>query len=129
MDATASRRVVERFTTEVLGGSRPESAGTLITDETLRYRVATFLAAFPDLRVSTDVVVVQDDLVAVHLTGGGTHRGAFQGCPATGRTWEATCTAVFRVADGGIDEAWVNWDLLTVLEQLGCIERAANVSA
>ena len=63
MDETASSRVVERFTTEVLGGQQT-------------------------LRVSTDVVVVQDDLVAVHLTGGGTHRGAFQGCPATGRTWE-----------------------------------------
>jgi predicted ester cyclase len=129
MDAAASRRVVERFVVEVLGGAQPCSADTLITDATLGHRVESFRSAFPDLQVTTTLVVAQNDLVAMHLTGRGTHGGVFQGCPPTGRTWEATCTAIYRVTDGGIAEGWVNWDLLTVMEQLGCIERAATVSA
>ncbi|MET0641934.1 MAG: ester cyclase [Jiangellaceae bacterium] len=85
--------------------------------------------AFPDLRVRIRQIVAQDDMVAVHLVGSGTHRGVFTGCPPTGRSWEATCTAIYHVDDGRITRAWVNWDLVAVMEQIGCIERAATASA
>jgi quercetin dioxygenase-like cupin family protein len=35
----------------------------------------------------------------------------------------ATCTANYHVDDGRITRAWVNWDLVAVMEQIGCIER------
>ena len=129
MAAAASRRIVERFLAEVLNGEHPASAPVLVADEMLRRRVESFRTAFPDLRVTTRRVVGQDALVAVHLIGSGTQSGAFQGCPPSGRTWEATCSAIYRVADGRIAEAWVNWDLLAILEQLGWVERAVTASA
>jgi predicted ester cyclase len=73
--------------------------------------------------------VVEDELVAAHLTGRGTHQGLFQGVPATGRGWQADCIAVYRVHDGRITEGWVQWDLLALMEQLGAIVRAPTVSA
>jgi len=42
--------------------------------------------AFPDLEAHIDDLVAADDKVALRLTLRGTHQGAFQGIPATGRT-------------------------------------------
>ena len=33
-----------------------------------------------------------------------------------GNAWDAPCTAVYRVESGRIAEAWVNWDLLALME-------------
>ncbi len=123
------KRVVERYLAEVLNGASPASAAEVIADETVRQRVASFRAAFPDLRVTTHHLLAEGELVAVHLTGSGTHEGLFQGCPPTGRRWSATCTAIYRVDGGRISDFRVNWDLLTVMEQLGAVQRAATVSA
>jgi predicted ester cyclase len=101
----------------------------LLADETLRQRAEAFRSAFPDAQSSAQQVIAEGDLVAVHLTGRGTHLGTFQGCPPTGREWSATCTAIYRVEAGRIAEAWINWDWLAVLEQLGGVERVETVSA
>ncbi len=124
-----SKAVVERYLAEVLNGARPETARELISDESLRQRVAGFLKAFPDVAVTTDLLFAEGDLVAGHFRGRGTHEGLFNGVPATGREWDARCTAIYRVEDGRIAEAWVSWDLLSLIEQLGGIERARTVSA
>lgn len=123
------KAVVERYIAEVLNRRRPESATELISDEPFRQRVEAFVRAFPDLEVTTEVLLAEGELVAAHLTGRGTHEALFSGVPATGKTWQARCTAIYRVRDGRICEAWVNWDLLSLIEQLGGIERARTVSA
>ena len=114
------REVVERY----LAGD----AG-LLADETLRQRDEAFRSAFPDAKVTTEVVAAEGDLVSAHMSGRGTHLGTFQGCPPTGREWTASCTAIYRVESNRIAEAWINWDWLAVLEQLGGVERAETVSA
>jgi steroid delta-isomerase-like uncharacterized protein len=124
-----SRQIVQSYLADVLGGGAIGRAIELIGDETLRRRVKTFRGAFPDLRVRIRQIVAQDDMVAVRLVGSGPHHGVFHGCPPTGRSWEATCTAIYHVDDGRITRAWVNWDLVAVMEQIGCIERAATASA
>ncbi len=115
-----SRQVVQRY----LAGD-----DELLATETLRQRAAAFRSAFPDTRVTAEHALADGDLVAVHLTGRGTHLGTFQGCPPTGREWTATCTAIYRVEAGRIAEAWVNWDWLAVMEQLDCVRRVETVSA
>jgi len=101
----------------------------LIADGVAAQRMRTFGSAFPDLVVSVQRLLIDGDLVAVHFSGTGTHRGIFQGCPPTGRVWHATGTAIFQLAHESIVRAWVTWDLLSILEQLGAIERSRNVSA
>lgn len=129
MSDVEPKRVVARYAAEVLSGSRPESVVELVANPMLRERAATFRSAFPDVEVETHILLAEEDLVAVHLTGRGTHEGLFQGCPATGREWTATCTAIYRVRDGRIADVRDNWDWLAVMEQLGCVERAGTVSA
>jgi predicted ester cyclase len=120
--------VVERFLGEVMNGHDLAALEELVADDTLKQRVRLFLAAFPDLEVETKLIVSDGDLVAVNLTGRGTHERTFQGVPPTGRRWAATCSAVYRVTDGRIADSWVNWDLLGILEQLGGVRRAETAS-
>jgi len=123
------KQVVERYLTEVLTGAGPGSADEVISSEELRQRTRSFRTAFPDLEVETLIMLAEDDLVAGHFIGRGTHRGLFQGVPPSGRTWEARCTAVYRVESGRIADAWVTWDHLSLMEQLGAVERVRTVSA
>jgi predicted ester cyclase len=124
MEATS---VVARFVDEAVNGKR--SADELVSDPLLRQQIGAFLAAFPDLEVTTHVLIEDGDLVGGHFSGRGTHSGLFAGVPPTGRRWEARCTAVYRVTDGRIAEAWVTWDELALLEQLGAVARVETVSA
>jgi predicted ester cyclase len=126
MDAKA---VVARCVAEVLNGGGPGSALDLISEPRFRRQVAGFRDAFPDLAVTARLLISDGDLVAGHFIGGGTHAGLFAGIPATGRRWSAACTGVYRVADGRIADAWVTWDRLSLLEQLGAVERVHTVSA
>ena len=118
--------VVERYVEEVLNRHDLGALDELVADETVKQRVRLFLEAFPDLEVTPNLVVADDELVAVHLIGHGTHEGTFQGVPPTGRRWAATCSAFFRVADGRIADAWVNWDVLGILDQLGGVNLAGR---
>jgi predicted ester cyclase len=129
MAGPESKEVVERFLRDVLNGGDREACGRLIGNELLKQRVACLRAAFPDLRTTTHRVLAERDLVAVHLTGRGTHQGMFQGCPATGREWSASCTAIYRIEHGRIVDFSDNWDWLGVMEQLGTIHRAATASS
>jgi predicted ester cyclase len=121
--------VVEHYLDEVLNGRGVAAIDELISDRSLKQRVLAFRSAFPDVAVEARQILAEDSLVAVHLIGSGTHEGLFQGCPATGRRWTTTCTAIYRVDRGRIADAWINWDLLALMEQLGCIQRADTVSA
>ena len=122
------KHVVERYLAEVLAGGVTDPA-ELISSEEVRQRTNRFRTAFPDLGLETGPTFAAGELVAVHLVGRATQQGLFQGVPPTGRSWEAGCTAIYHVAGGRIADAWVNWDLLAVLEQLGAVERVRTVSA
>jgi steroid delta-isomerase-like uncharacterized protein len=123
------KQVVERYLADVLNGGGRGSAHELLSSGELRQRAHSLRAAFPDLEVETVVLLAEDDLVAGHFVARGTHKGLFQGVPPTGRTWETRCTAVYRVESDRIAGAWVTWDSLSLLEQLGAVERVATVSA
>jgi predicted ester cyclase len=117
-----AKSVVTRYAEEALS---PE----LVSDLRLAQRDRAFREAFPDLELRPVAMVAAGDLVAAHLAARGTHLGLFQGVPPTGRSWAAGCTALYRVEAGRIAEAWVTWDQLALLEQLGAVARSATVSA
>jgi steroid delta-isomerase-like uncharacterized protein len=47
--------------------------------------LAGLFVAFPDLNLQPERLIAQENLVVVHFTVQGTHRGEFVGMPATGR--------------------------------------------
>jgi steroid delta-isomerase-like uncharacterized protein len=76
---------------------------------------------FPDLTIHIDDLVGEADKVVWRITASGTHSGAFQGVPATGKSVTFGAQYTFRFADGKIVERWSTIDRLSLLVQLGAV--------
>jgi predicted ester cyclase len=112
--------VHDELLAETVAFHRP--VGTrILTKAEARQRAEDLHTAFPDMRVTTAVVVVQGDTAAVAWTVEGTNRGGFDGVAATGRRaiWEGI--SIVRVACGRIVEAWNTSDGLGYRRQLGIV--------
>jgi predicted ester cyclase len=77
--------------------------------------------AFPDLTVSSQALVADDERVVEHARVEGTHEGTWFGVARTGRHAEWTALCLYRIADGRIVEQWLNEDWTSVLQQLGAV--------
>lgn len=64
---------------------------------------STFCAAFPDLNITVDHMVADDD-VAIACTVTGTHQGNFLGVPATGQRISARGVQIAHFQNGQIVE-------------------------
>ncbi len=63
---------------------------TIQGQEGLRQFVTMYRAAFPDLRFTIEDQLVEGDKIATRWTARGTHRGALQGIPPTGKAVNVT---------------------------------------
>ncbi|MCI9858293.1 ester cyclase [Microbacterium proteolyticum] len=66
---------------------------------------ADLLHGFPDWQWKRIQLLVEDDRLAVHLRGGGTHTGSFAHVAATRRRVSIASFAMYRVERGRIVEA------------------------
>jgi steroid delta-isomerase-like uncharacterized protein len=83
-----------------------------------------FRAAFPDLRVTIDVIVGEGDFVVGRWTATGTHLGSWGGLEPTGRKITFSAANIFRFEDGKVVEIWNHRDDLGLQEQLGAAVHA-----
>jgi steroid delta-isomerase-like uncharacterized protein len=83
--------------------------------------MSALLAAFPDSRFLVDDVIAEDNKVAVRHRLQGTHQAEFQAIPATGKQVEVGGIVIFHIENEMIVEAWLNADLMGMLQQLGAI--------
>jgi len=75
--------------------------------------------AFPDLAVSVEHMVADDDNVAIAYTVTGTQRGPFMGHAPTNKRVQARGVQIGRFVDGKLVERWGSSDQLGMLQQLG----------
>lgn len=87
--------------------------------------VTGYRAAFPDLRIEVDRLLVADDATVLEFTLTGTHRGELLGISATGRRVEVNGMVRSRFRDGMIADEWEILDRLSLFEQLGVAEGAS----
>ncbi len=90
-------------------------------EEAVRAYYAASRAAFPDQRNVLRALHHADDGVIVEFDLLGTHRGAFRGMPATGRTFTCRMIALFLFTDDRIVCERVYFDSATILGQLGLL--------
>ena len=83
--------------------------------------MSALLAGFPDSRFVVDDVIAEGDKVAVRHRLQGTHQAELQGIPATGRQVEVNGIVIFRIENGMIAEAWLNADIMGMMQQLGVV--------
>ena len=79
-----------------------------------------------DLMFTENWMIAEGDKVAVCFTARGTHDGAFQGVPATGKRYELSSMTVWRFVDGKIAEEWVFFNELDLYRQLGLFKEPGS---
>jgi steroid delta-isomerase-like uncharacterized protein len=77
--------------------------------------------SMPDATVNIEFQIAEGDRVVSRYTWSGTHQGELFGIPATGKQVSWTMTTTFRITDGKIREAWLNWDQWGLMQQLGVV--------
>jgi steroid delta-isomerase-like uncharacterized protein len=83
--------------------------------------MSALLMAFPDSSFIVDDVIAEGNKVAVRHRLQGTHQAELQGVPPTGRQVEVGAIVIFRIENGMIAEAWLNADIMGMMQQLGVV--------
>jgi len=91
--------------------------------------ITSYLAGFPDGRITIEEQLAEGDLVATRWTGRGTHQGELMGIPATGKQVTVSGLTLSRLQNGKVVEEWSNWDTLGMLQQLGVVPDMAAATA
>jgi hypothetical protein len=81
---------------------------------------AAFYGAFPDLQHRVEQVVVEGDQESIRFSLVGTHKGEFNGIPATGKQVEVSASAYFTIRDGRVAHLRGLIDQMGMMQQLGC---------
>jgi steroid delta-isomerase-like uncharacterized protein len=148
--ATDVKQIARRFMDECWNQGKLESIRELVSDncrihdpvfpsltsgaDNLKRHIGMCKTGFPDLMFSIDDTVAEGNEVVLHWTARGTHKAEFLGMPATNRNATVSGTSIFRIDGDKIAEQWSDWNLMSLMEQLGVgmapsVERQARTSS
>jgi steroid delta-isomerase-like uncharacterized protein len=99
-----------------------ETPGLSPTKDGVQQFFRMYRAAFPDLRMEPQDVLVSGDKAVARVRATGTNHGEFMGMPATGKRVEVQLIDIIRFGDDGLArEHWGVVDALAMMQQLGAI--------
>jgi len=104
----------DHFAHSALGGA-PNGPGGL------KWLVAMFRTAFPDLHCTVEDEIREGEKFSAHWTMRGTHKGSFMGNSPTGKPILVQGIIFGRISNGRIAEDWTLVDQMGILQQLGII--------
>lgn len=135
MSADDNKRIVERFYDQVWGRGNVDAASEIFADDYERHDLrpsaaapgpegqrtiaADFRRAFPDLRMTLDLIIAEGELVAARWTTSGTHTGSWAGIEPTGKPVSFSGVNIFRSKDRRVVELWNHRDDLGLMDQIG----------
>ena len=116
-DADAPRDLVDQiFAADVIDHNPQPGQG--LGREGIHQILDLYHAAFPDLRVTNEDVVVSGDRAVLRWSATGTHEGDQLGVPATHRSVRLTGIDILRIEDGRIVERWGEANALEMMRQI-----------
>lgn len=133
-DKSKNMAAQERFGSEVAAGGNIAVIDELVSPDFVDHDPApdqgpgaagfkgfwtSFRTAFPDLDVTVDSSVAEDDRVAIAYRVRATHQGDFMGLAPTGRPIDVRGVQITRFSDGRMVERWGSSDQHGILTQLG----------
>jgi len=115
--------VAEGFVEHAISPFGSEAPGVVDGPTHMREVVEWLVAQFPDLQMTVDAIVAENDTVAVRVLSVGTNHGLLNGfMPATGRRFSAEQSHWYRVDDTHkLAEHWAVRDDLRSMLQLGVV--------
>ena len=88
-------------------------------------KLAEFIAGLPDVTVTVDDTIAEDDRVACRWTIRGTHKGPLFGYPPTGRPVHISGYTFYRIAGGKVVEETGIGNTLGLMQQIGAVVTTA----
>ena len=131
-----NKEVIQAFLDDVINKGRLERANDLVKEdfveldplpgqeqgrEGLKAVIHALLSAFPDMHWVAKEMVAEGEKVVTRFVWTGTHRGAFLGIPATGRSVEVRGVVIDRLEDGKMADSRILMDTMGLMQQLGVI--------
>ena len=105
---------------EVVPGLEPSKEG-------VKQMFRMYRAAFPDLQMKAEDVLVSGDKVVARVRATGTQHGEFMGLAATGKSVNVQLIDIIRFGEDGLArEHWGVFDALGMMQQLGAIPAPAS---
>jgi predicted ester cyclase len=140
MSTETNKTIIRRIFEEGLNQDKPSVLDELIAptyvnhdlpapapgSEGFKMVVGMFKNGFPDLRVTIEGAVAEGDRVATRGYFSGTHKGEFNGIPATGKSVKVTYLDIWRLENGKAVENWVQMDMMGLMQQLGVMPAPAQ---
>ena len=84
--------------------------------------IQIYRLSYPDLMISIDEQMVAGDKVITRYKAEGTHTARpFLHVPATARHYKVSGIAIDRLENGKIAESWGQWDMCSLLIQMGML--------
>jgi steroid delta-isomerase-like uncharacterized protein len=83
-------------------------------------------AALSEMHVDVADSIAQGDRICIRWTSTAVHSGEGLGVAPAGRAIRVTGITIFRIADERIAEAWQNWDMMGLMQQIKGLARAAT---
>ena len=131
MSVESNKLIARRFVEEILGqGSLhliDEIAAPNYIDHNLPngitpvQSIAAFHAGFPDVTFAVEDQMVDGDRVVTRWLANGTHTGNLYGIPPTNKSMTLTGISIYRIANDKIVESWVEYDRMSMMQQLGIV--------
>jgi steroid delta-isomerase-like uncharacterized protein len=133
-DAETLEMIAERYGLEIWGAGDVETLESIFAEDVVDHNafpgqppgregieqtLLAYRAAFPDLALTNDDIVVGSDRVVLRWTAVGTHEGELMGIPATGASVTMTGIDILRVENGQVVERWGEFNGLELMQQLG----------
>jgi steroid delta-isomerase-like uncharacterized protein len=98
-----------------------DPSSTIHGAEGFKQFVSMFRTAFPDLQMTIEDQITDGEKLVRRFKVRGTHKGALQGIPPTGKQVTVTGILISHYGNGKLEEDWSNFDALGMLQQLGVI--------
>ena len=92
-----------------------------------KHHFETITTAFPDLRITIDIILGEADRVAARWVVEATHTGPFGEIPPTGKRVHVTGIELIRTRNRQIVEGHANADTLGLLTQIGITPEPVKV--
>lgn len=137
MQPEENKAITRRFLEEIFTGGNLELVDELFAPsfvlhdpsvpqevrgiEALKQYITMYRTAYPDTRFTVEDQIAEGDRVVTRWTGQGTHQGELMGIPPTGKRVTVTGIELDRISGGKIEESWVNYDALGMMQQLGVV--------
>lgn len=99
-----------------------ETPGLAPTKEGVLDFFRMYRAAFPDLRMQPEELLVSGNKTVIRARVTGTHQGELMGMPATGKSVDVKLIDIMQFDDAGmVREHWGLVDMLSMMQQLGAV--------